>query len=103
MHQRVFGTGSGASILRKIESRLPALANSAGVDIIVSKWELTWNDPDASFVDLTDSIAQLFIPLDKLDKTYGEIKQQAKIDVDDISVDEVIAIWIQFEKKYLGR
>lgn len=45
LHQRFFGVGSTASILRKIETQLAAVAKNAGVNIIVSKWELNWNDP----------------------------------------------------------
>ena len=103
LHQRVFAIGSAASVLRKIEKQLPSIAKSAGVDIIVSKWELTWKDSSVVVVDLTDNIAQLFIPLNKLGKTYDEIKKTERIDVDDVGIDEVIEIWNQFEKKYMGK
>lgn len=103
LHQRVFATGSATSILKKIESQLPAVAKNAGVDIIVSKWELTWNDSNASLIDLTDSIAQLFVPIDKLGNVYTEIKKADKMEVDDFDVGEVIEMWQQFEKKYLGK
>ena len=103
LHQRVFATGSAASILRKVETHLPALAKNAGVDIIVSKWELTWLDPNATLVDLTDSIAQLFIPLERLDQVYGQIKNADRMEVEQIGVGETIEIWQQFEKKYLGK
>lgn len=103
LHQRVFATGSAAFILKKVENWVPAVARAAGVDVLVSKWELTWCDSSAIVVDLTDSVAQLFIPLDKLDKTYGEIKKMPKLENDEFTVDELIEMWMQFEQKYLGK
>ncbi|PKP49629.1 MAG: hypothetical protein CVT94_04315 [Bacteroidetes bacterium HGW-Bacteroidetes-11] len=103
LHQRVFATGSAASVLRKVEKQLPAIAESAGVDFIVSKWELTWHGSNVEIVDLTDSIAQLFISLEKLDTTYEEIKKMEVVDVDEVGIGEVIEMWKQFEEKYLGR
>lgn len=103
LHQRFFAIGSAASILRKVEKQMPGIARSAGVNLIVSKWELTWQDSDVVIVDLTDSIAQLFISLDKLDATYDEIKKMEAVDVDEIGIGEVIEMWNQFEEKYLGK
>lgn len=103
LHQRVFATGSAAFILKKVENRIPAVAKAAGVDVLVSKWELTWSDPTATIVDLTDSVAQLFTPMNKLDKTYHEIKKMNKLENDEFTVDELIEMWTQFEQKYLGK
>jgi len=103
LHQRVFATGSAAFILKKIENQIPAIAKTAGVDILVSKWELTWHDSSANIVDLTDSVAQLFTPINKLGKTYDEIKKMNKLENDEFTVDEMIEMWVEFEKKYLGK
>jgi hypothetical protein len=102
-HQRFFATGSTASILKKVEKQLPEVAKSAGVDVIVSKWELTWHDSNALIIDLTDSIAQLFTPIEKLEKTYVEIKKMEGEDIDSLSVEGVIEMWQQFEEKYMGK
>jgi hypothetical protein len=103
LHQRFFATGSATSILKKVEDKLPKIAKNAGVSTIVSKWELIWQDPDIVTVDLTDSIAQLFTPFDKLDKTYIQTKESERIDVDEWSVEEVVEMWKTFEKKYLKK
>jgi len=103
LHQRYFATGSATSILKKVEDKLPKIAKNAGVSTVVSKWELIWYDPDIVTVDLTDSIAQLFTPFDKLDKTYTQTKESERIEVDEWSVEEVVEMWKTFEKKYLKK
>jgi hypothetical protein len=103
LHQRVFATGSAAFILEKVKKQIPAIAKTAGVDVLVSKWELTWCDSSAIIVDLTDSVAQLFTPIDKLGKTYEEIKKMVKLENDEFTVDEMIEMWVEFEKKYMGK
>ncbi len=44
------------SAIARIEDRLPDMAKDAGVDVIVSKWTLTYRSPAAKFVDVTGLI-----------------------------------------------
>jgi hypothetical protein len=59
-HEQGFSTGSVASILAKIKDSLPAVAKKAGVDVIVSKWEVNYQSPEIKVVDVTDDLVALF-------------------------------------------
>lgn len=52
-HRMGFGTASVRWILRRIEDRLPELAREAGVDLIVSRWNVVFQEPDVQLVDVT--------------------------------------------------
>jgi hypothetical protein len=59
-HEQVFSTGSAAGIVAKIKAALPGVAKKAGVQAIVSKWELNYQGPDVEVVDVTEDLAVLF-------------------------------------------
>ena len=61
-HGQVFGSAPVDEIVAKIKDQLPEIAKQAGVDLIVSKWSLTYRSPDAEFVDVTEPLAKLFQP-----------------------------------------
>ena len=48
-----------------IKDQLPGIAKKAGVDVIVSKWSITYNTSDAEFVDVTGLIIEPFQPDEK--------------------------------------
>jgi hypothetical protein len=61
-HEQGFGSAPVDDIIAQIEDRLPGIADAAGVDVIVSKWALTYRRPHAKLVDVTDEIAAAFHP-----------------------------------------
>jgi hypothetical protein len=61
-HLQVFGNAPIDEIVAKIKDRLPQIAKEAGVDLIVSKWSLAYQSPDARYVDVTEPMAKLFQP-----------------------------------------
>lgn len=61
-HRQGFGTLPVDDLLERIEAELPQLAASAGVDVIVSKWCVTYAHAGAEFVDVTDVLAARFEP-----------------------------------------
>lgn len=61
-HRMGFGTASVDDILARIADRLPRIAREAGVDLIVSKWTLTYVDPAAHPVDVTERLVMEFEP-----------------------------------------
>ena len=73
-HKQGFSTWPVDDILKKIEERIPGIAQQAGVDLIVSKWDLVYERSDAEFVDVTDLMVQPFAP----DEKTLEIIQQLK-------------------------
>jgi hypothetical protein len=62
IHAQGFGTAPVDDIIARIEDRLPAIAKQAGVDVIVSKWTLSYSSPTAKFVDVTEQLAAEFNP-----------------------------------------
>ena len=51
-HEQAFSTSSVAPIVAKVKSSLPEIAKQAGVQIIISKWELNHQSSDVELVDV---------------------------------------------------
>jgi hypothetical protein len=64
-HLQVFGSAPIDEIVAKIKNQLPEIAKQAGVDLIVSKWSLAYQSPNAQFVDVTEQMAKPFHPDEK--------------------------------------
>ncbi len=62
LNKQVFGNEPVDDVLEKIAKDLPKIAESAGVDIIVSKWEIAYQKRSAKFVDVTWEMVNLFEP-----------------------------------------
>ena len=60
LHEQGFSTGSVADIMAKVKDSLPGVAKKAGVDVIVSKWEVNYQSPEIKIVDVTDDLVALF-------------------------------------------
>ena len=87
LHQMVFSNGSIGIVMAIIKDKLPELAKTAGVNIIISKWELNFSDPSIEIVDLTSQVAQLFQPKENIDKMSGDISQQQPIPIDEFGIE----------------
>lgn len=87
MHEQGFSTGSVASIMDSIKDSLPAVAKSAGVDLIVSKWEVNYQSSPVKTVDVTDKLVALFHPNERSAKWAKEIQQKPPIPIEDITDD----------------
>ena len=61
LHQQVFSTGSICNVLREIEDELPVIAAEAGVDLIVSQWEVPYRASHVEVTDVTSDIVALFV------------------------------------------
>ena len=77
LHQQGFSTASVADYLEKVKAELPNLAEDAGVDIIVSKWEVVYTNPSIEIVDVTSHLVKLFNPDDSTLKIIEDIGKQA--------------------------
>lgn len=60
LHLMAFATDSVKELFEPVADRLPAVAKAAGVDVIVSRWELVHRDPGLKTVDVTLPLARLF-------------------------------------------
>jgi len=84
LHQQGFGTAPVDDIIARIEDRLPDIAKQAGVDVIVSKWTLTYRNPATKFVDVTGLIVAEFDPDER---TLAMI--QSTVETEPIARDEI--------------
>lgn len=71
IHMRVFGTAAIDDILAEIENQISDIAQSENLDIVINKWDITYQKPSAKFVDITAQLVNLFEPdketLDKIE------------------------------------
>ena len=87
LHQMVFSNGSIGIVMAIIKDKLPELAKTAGVNIIISKWELNFSDPSIEIVDLTSQVAQLFQPKENIDQMSKDISAQQPIQIDEFGIE----------------
>lgn len=62
MHKQGFSTWPVDDILERIKDQIPEIAKQAGVDIIVSKWDIVYQLPGVEFIDVTDLLVMPFAP-----------------------------------------
>jgi len=62
VHKRGFGTASVTELLEPHKKEVQRIAKEAGVDILVSKWDILHQSPGVPLVDLTEPLARLFQP-----------------------------------------
>ncbi len=61
-HKQGFGTWPVDDILEQIKGEISRIADEAGVDVIVSKWDIVHASADLEFVDVTLAMVQPFNP-----------------------------------------
>jgi hypothetical protein len=79
LHQQGFSIASVADILEKVKDNLPKIAQEAGADIIVSKWEVVHKNPSIEIVDVTSHLVKLFNPDEQTLKIIEELSKQPPI------------------------
>lgn len=77
--QQVFSVASVADILEAVKADLPNVAREAGVDIIVSKWEVVHKDPSIELVDVTANLVKLFKPDEATLKMLADMDKQPPV------------------------
>jgi Skp family chaperone for outer membrane proteins len=84
-HEQGFSTGSIASIMAKVNDSLPNIASKAGVQIIVSKWELNHQSSEIETVDVTDQVVALFHVSERGLKWCKEIQQKPPLPIEKLT------------------
>ena len=87
LHQMVFSNGSAAGIMELVKDKLPDVAKQSGVKIVLSKYELSYQDPSVEIVDITPQVCQLFKPTENIDKMADGIKKSQPIPLDEMSIE----------------
>jgi hypothetical protein len=76
---QAFSLASVADILEKVKDQLPKAAKEAGVDILVSKWELAYQNPSFEIVDVTPYLVKIFNPDERTLKILEDLSKQPPI------------------------
>ena len=76
MHEQGFSKGRVDDVLEQIKDKLPAIAREAGVDLIVSKWDVVYQGPAVELVDVTELVVKPFNPNER---ARGWIKDLGKV------------------------
>jgi len=76
---QAFSIASVADILEKVKDQLPKAAQEAGVDILVSKWDLAYQNPSIEIVDVTSYLVKIFNPDEQTRKILEELPKQPPI------------------------
>jgi hypothetical protein len=83
-HLMGFGTAPVAELLEPVKDKLPDVARQAGVDIIISKWQIDYQASDAELVDVTDAMVALYEPSEKTLKTVEALKKHKPLTEEEI-------------------
>ena len=75
-HLMAFASDSVKELFEPVADRLPEVAKKAGVDVIVSRWEMVHRDPSLKTVDVTRELAMLFDPDEKRLAIVDELKER---------------------------
>ena len=74
LHKQGFGTAPVQDLLKHIKGDIPKIAKEAGVDIIISKWDVVYQNPSIELVDITNEIVKPFNPSEKTLKSIRSIQ-----------------------------
>jgi Skp family chaperone for outer membrane proteins len=83
LHTQGFSTASVGEYLERVKDKIPSVAKEVGVDVIVSKWDMVYQSPDAEFVDVTDQMVKLFNPDEKTLKIAEELRKHPPISLEE--------------------
>jgi len=84
MHLRGFSVGSVADILEKHKAEVDSVAKEAGVQFIVSKFELIHTGTGADAVDVTLPLARIFKPSEQQLKWISQLQDQQPLPMLDV-------------------
>lgn len=84
MHLQGFCGASVRELFEPVKDSLPKIAETCGVDIIVSQWQIDYQTPNLVFVDITDEIIKPFNPNERVLKIVESMKDQPLVSEEEI-------------------
>ena len=81
---QAFSTWPVDNILETIDGKIPEIAKQADVDLIVSKWNIVYQQSGLEFIDVTDVIVKLFDPDEQMLEMLEQIKKQDPIPLEEL-------------------
>jgi hypothetical protein len=82
LHRQSFSAAPVDDILAQIEDELPGIAREAGVDVLVSVWDLSYRNTSAELADVTDLLVRCFDPDDKTLEIIRELRQHTPVSLE---------------------
>ena len=82
LHRQGFGTAPVHDLLIHAKDEIPQIAKKASVDIIISKWDVVYQNPSVELVDITSEIVKPFKPSQKTLTTIKDLLNQAPVSED---------------------
>ena len=82
--KQAFSTWPVDNILETIEEKIPEIAKQANVDLIVSRWNIVYQQSGVEFIDVTDVMVKLFNPDEQMLEMLEQIKQQPPLPLEDL-------------------
>ena len=83
-HLRAFSVGSVTGILEKHKAEVNSVAKKAGVEVIVSKFELVYTGPDVDAVDVTLPLVRIFKPSAQALKWISDVPKHEPLPMLDV-------------------
>lgn len=84
LHKQGFSTWPVDDILKQIKDRIPDIARQAGVDVIVSKWDIVFQQSGIEFIDVTDFMVMPFNPTKETLQTIEEFKKMDPVTLEEL-------------------
>jgi len=75
-HMQTFSTASVVDILQNIKDKFPEIAKQAKVNLIVSKWNIAYEENSDGFVDVTELLVKQFNPSERTLNIMKQMKDQ---------------------------
>lgn len=82
IHKQGFSTWPVHNILQTIEDKLPEIAKQAGVDVIVSKWDVVYQRQGVEPVDVTDLLVARFSPTEETRSILEGLRKKDPVPLD---------------------
>ena len=88
-HKQGFSTWPVDNILEKIKGKIPEIAEQAGVDVIVSKWNMVYQRPGVELIDVTDLMVKPFNPdEEEILQLLNELKKHDPVPLEELKEHE---------------
>lgn len=82
IHKQSFGTWPIDDILKTIEGDLPKIAKESDVDVIVSKWNITFRKKHTEFIDVTMKMVERFEPTKETQKVLKDLAKKKPVPIE---------------------
>jgi hypothetical protein len=87
MNQQVFSTGTVTDILKRVQVQIPVVAENSGVSPVVSKWQITYQDPSVEMIDITMELVSLFSSTEDILARVKRVMETEPIPIDELPMD----------------